>query len=382
MKRSAGLLVFSLFLLNLCFSADLTIRNELINNDTYQFYGSNPAIIPQYLVLDFPSLTNLEPSSPLPYRVVLPPGAVDVPLLKLTAKKSGSIGFRSSYTFTQGDPSAVHDKETLYLFPFAHGTKHQLTQGNKGAFTHFDDNTYAFDFDLKEGTPVHAARAGMVVEIKEDSNRGGNSSAYNEYGNYVLVYHADGSFGNYVHLKQNGALVDIGQMVEAGDLIGLSGNTGRSSGPHLHFDVRLPNQKGRMESIPVSFLHWDGSRIVPKEGDFYYALHPGKETFTVSFGTDLVNADFANYQKVLTKAGKVDIRSEEIDSTYILYALNPTDSPIELNYSLKLTNFRSSRPNPETIQVPAMTEVFMCILQPVPGTVGGGYQISYSIKKR
>lgn len=361
---------------------DVTVRSELRNNDTYQFYASNPAIIPQFLVLDFPTLVNLTPSVPLPLKILLPPSTSDIPLLSLAAiSTTGRIQYSSRFTFAQGDPNAVHDDSHAYLFPFAHGTKHLITQGNFGKFTHFDDNTYAFDFDLEIGTEVHAARGGLVVEVKEDSNRGGPSASYNNDANYILVMHDDGSFGNYVHLRLNGALVNVGDTVSAGQLIAYSGNTGRSSGPHLHFDVRMPTEQGRMESIPIRFLNNEGIIIDGKEGEYYYAYNPDMPPFSVSFGKDLVNEDYANYRKAIPSTAKIDIRADQVDSTYVLFAQNPGPGEITLTYTLKLVNFVSTMPIPHSVVIPAQTEVFLCIIHPQNAGQGGSYQISYSYRR-
>ena len=83
------------------------------------------------------------------------------------------------------------------------------------------------DFGVPEGTPVAAAASGTVTRV--DSQHGG-------YGNWVEVRHADGITTRYAHLSSIG--VQPGQTVAQGDTIGLSGNTGKSTGPHLHFEVR------------------------------------------------------------------------------------------------------------------------------------------------
>jgi murein DD-endopeptidase MepM/ murein hydrolase activator NlpD len=285
--------------------------------------------------------------------------------------------YRSSYSYTKGDPNAIPDPDYLYLLPYSHGTKQQLTQGNNGNFTHFNENQYAFDFDLPEGTPIHAARGGLVVEVKEDSRLGGPSPQFDTYGNFILIYHSDGTFGNYVHLRQNGALPKVGDLVEAGDLIGYSGNTGRSSGPHLHFDVRLPTPNGTMQSIPIRFMDIDGAPLDPTEGRYYYAAHPGKPSFPMVFGRDLGNDDFNNYLQEIKNSSKIEIRAERVDGTYILYAQNGSLKQVEMTYTLKLSNYQSSNPNPATVLIPPQSEIFLCVLQPINPAGEGSLQYSY-----
>ncbi|MCU0438212.1 MAG: M23 family metallopeptidase [Raineya sp.] len=80
-------------------------------------------------------------------------------------------------------------------------------------------------------------REGVVVAVKEDSNRGGPNSSYANDGNYILILHSDNTFGLYYHFKQNGCVVNEGDIVKQGQLIGYSGNTGWSSKPHLHINI-------------------------------------------------------------------------------------------------------------------------------------------------
>ena len=106
---------------------------------------------------------------------------------------------------------------------------------------------------MSEGTPVHAARGGVVVRVKDDSDIGGSSMRYDRWNNYVLIRHDDGTLGYYCHLQKGGVCVKPGQAVKTGQLLAHSGNTGFSSGPHLHFCV-LQTRDGRQRvSIPVKF---------------------------------------------------------------------------------------------------------------------------------
>jgi murein DD-endopeptidase MepM/ murein hydrolase activator NlpD len=81
---------------------------------------------------------------------------------------------------------------------------------------------------------VLAMRAGTVVRVDESYFDGDNEPGHE---NRVMVEHADGTVARYVHLTHLGALVEVGDAVSQGQRIGLSGNTGNSSEPHLHFDV-------------------------------------------------------------------------------------------------------------------------------------------------
>jgi hypothetical protein len=280
-----------------------------------------------------------------------------------------------------GDPeTADHDDDFQYLFPFEHGTKHRITQGYNGDFSHFGENQYAIDFNMDEGTPVYAARDGIVVRVKEDSRVGGPSMAYADRGNAIMVAHADGSFGNYVHLRYRGAEVEVGDEIDAGQLIGYSGNTGVSSGPHLHFDVRLPQANGRMQSIPFLFRGADGNAVQPREGEFYYASHPGGEPFERVFGSDLTNADFTRHRASIAQTNRIEFRSEQHDLTYAIFVGNGFGTEIQASIDFNLVNMRAEAAMPVEMTIPARTELFVTLLRADPE--GDRWQYSPSVRYR
>ncbi len=159
-----------------------------------------------------------------------------------------------NFDITYGNPYRVApDKDFEYTLPFPIGARYQIIQGFNGKKSHnYPRSRYAIDFNMQIGDTICAARQGIVVGVKEDSNKGGNSRKYQPYSNKVVIYHEDGTFAHYAHLKQDGALVELGERVEKGQPIALSGNTGFSSGPHLHFVVRIASEKGEV-SIPIQF---------------------------------------------------------------------------------------------------------------------------------
>jgi murein DD-endopeptidase MepM/ murein hydrolase activator NlpD len=348
----------------------------------YDFYADNDHIIPVWISVQFPALINLKTSVPLPYRTLLPAGSKELLLFSLEAAAgTGRQSYRMLTSYAKGDPtSAKPDPNALYLFPFEHGTKHQVTQGYNGAFTHFGENQFAVDFDLDMGTPVHAARDGLVADLKKDSNRGGPSTNYSTDGNYILVQHDDGTFGNYVHLKQNGVLVKIGDTVRAGGKIGYSGNTGVSSGPHLHFDVRVPTEDGKMQSVPIKFSGHDGKPVEPQEGKYFYSVHPGKPAFPIRLGSELTNEDYTSYTAPAKSAGKIDLRFERIDSTYVVYVSNGFPEAREITVQFTLRRLTPSRPNPLTLTVPPKTENFLVLLKAAPKATSWEYGYSISHK--
>lgn len=98
------------------------------------------------------------------------------------------------------------------------------TFGTRGGAHH------GIDIAAAEGTPISSAAPGIVV-LSED--------AYQGYGGTIIIEHADGVRTLYAHMVTGSRLMEAGDWVEAGELIGAVGNTGRSFGPHLHFEVHV-----------------------------------------------------------------------------------------------------------------------------------------------
>ena len=207
-------------------------------------------------------------SSDQPASFVIQPLATKQFLLSIKQKPNArSWRYKFQYRFDQGDRlTAKHNDAYAYLLPYKSSRPHKLMQGYFGTFSH--EETHALDFEMPEGTEIVAAREGIVTEIKEDSSVGGASAEYMSQGNFVMVYHDDGTFGSYFHLKKNGALVIPGQQVKRGDVIGLSGNTGWSSAPHLHFEVLLPSSDSK-RTVPTKFVLRNGSTEELQEGKSY-----------------------------------------------------------------------------------------------------------------
>lgn len=160
--------------------------------------------------------------------------------------------FSYSYETNLGDhEKSAYDRDYLYRLPFAEGKSVLVSQGYNGEFSHKD--VLALDFNVPVGTPVHAARGGVVVTVTERHDRNCTSAKCMDFNNLIILRHSDGTFAEYVHLRKDGAFVDPGDTVVQGQLIGESGNTGFSDGPHLHFAVFQPKMEGRTY-LPTRFM--------------------------------------------------------------------------------------------------------------------------------
>ncbi|HMJ47245.1 MAG TPA: M23 family metallopeptidase [Ferruginibacter sp.] len=151
------------------------------------------------------------------------------------------------------------DTSYVYSLPYETGASHLLIQGYYSAFSH--KKRAALDFRMKRGTPVLAAREGVVLRLKENGTRGGLHKKYRPQGNYVIIEHADKTRAGYWHLQQNGVLVNVGDSISKGQLIGLSGKTGYTALPHLHFLV-WTNPRGQWQQVPTRFMTQDGPRYL------------------------------------------------------------------------------------------------------------------------
>lgn len=128
-------------------------------------------------------------------------------------------------------------KKAKYILPVKKSAVTGIVKKNRA---HVGPLKHAIDFIVPEGTPIYAARAGLVVFVKDSSKIGGTSKKFAAHGNMIQIWHKDGTFADYLHLKYKGAKVKPGQRVRQGQVIGYSGNTGWSAGPHLHFMVWMP----------------------------------------------------------------------------------------------------------------------------------------------
>ena len=164
-----------------------------------------------------------------------------------------------------GDPNTIKpDYNYKYTLPYQKGKSFKIIQTFGGKFSHnLEHSKYAIDFGLKIGDTITAARNGIVIFIKEDSKKYGKTRKFINYANKIKVLHNDGTIGDYVHLDYNGALVKVGDSIIVGQPIGISGLTGFTTTPHLHFVVF----KERGLAIPIYFKGYNNKIL--KRNKYY-----------------------------------------------------------------------------------------------------------------
>jgi len=164
-----------------------------------------------------------------------------------------------------GDPGARHRPTEPYRTPFAIGATYRISQAYPTRFTHTaPDSQYAIDFALPDETPIYAAREGTVINVRHDYYRGAAAPVLMDQANMVEILHDDGTIGLYAHLHWESVRVTPGQHVHRGEYIADSGNTGFTTGAHLHFAV-IRNAGLQAVSVPIQFAGPGGTAISPQQ---------------------------------------------------------------------------------------------------------------------
>ena len=164
---------------------------------------------------------------------------------------------------------ADHDDSYTYRLPYGDSVAFPVLQAWGEPLSHRGSEHFTLDFGMPAGTPVYAAREGVVIGT-EDSHTGSCfDDTCDEHANFVEIRHRDGSVGKYYHLQAGSVTVSVGQSVARGEPIARSGHTGYSSAPHLHFGVYLPLADGTAQSIAVRFAVRGGMIGPPRSGARY-----------------------------------------------------------------------------------------------------------------
>lgn len=211
---------------------EIEIYDSKVGQTIIVFADNNEAS-PYTIKLDIEQ-KGLTLKKPLPEYVVVPGNEKSFVIARLNFQENVSWEISYKFQYMEGDADAIHNDDYVYQLPFKEG-KYIMSQGYNGPSTHRGIN--ALDFTMPQGEIIVAARNGKVVKIKEDSNRGCPSSDCMTDGNFVRILHDDGTMAEYHHLQFNGALVEVGDVVEQGQEIAKCGATGFATGSHLHFIV-------------------------------------------------------------------------------------------------------------------------------------------------
>jgi len=246
----------------------VNIFDESLNGNFY-IIARNEFHAPVQVILGLDWLDNLDyPPAEKKLRWVVPPRSTEILLRlpQLDEDVPGNAGYR--YVALPGDPESVHAPDELYRAPFAVANSYPITQAFPTGITHqTPDSYYAVDVTMPIGTDIYAARGGTVFEVASTNFRGGIDPDRDlPSANLIRILHDDGTYAIYAHLNWNTIRVRTGDTVKRGEYIADSGNTGFTSGPHLHFAV-IRNSGMQPESVPIVFEGPNSSEITPERGN-------------------------------------------------------------------------------------------------------------------
>ncbi len=245
---------------------------SLLTKDGYDIYLENHAYFDATVKLNAVKIGNLKSSQSLPYTISITSKSRMKVLSMKIIDPYQKASYSLSYITQVGRYNPNYDKDYLYALPFTRERSFELTQGFNGQQTHKGTSAYALDFAMPIGTKVHAMRAGVVVALESKHTAHGYSPEFSNKSNYVSIQHADGTIAQYGHLNTNGVKVTLGQKVYKHQYIAQSGNTGYSSGPHLHVHISAivePNLAS--SSVPFTFLSEQGHIDNPQVQTSYTA---------------------------------------------------------------------------------------------------------------
>jgi murein DD-endopeptidase MepM/ murein hydrolase activator NlpD len=196
-------------------------------------------------------------------RVVPPHSSIEIPL---PAVRWGEpVNADVAISIDLGASTTEPDPDFVYAVPFGGSARRPLIQGFDGDETHLGSMRYSLDFGMPQGTPVLAAREGVILYVQDGFTEGRADPRLLERANLVVVAHVDGTMASYGHLRA-GLAVAVGDTVAEGEMLGLSGRTGFAGQPHLHFHVgvRMLGEPGR--TVPIRIRDRDGEVIELEDG--------------------------------------------------------------------------------------------------------------------
>ncbi len=227
----------------------------------YSFFNNTWG--PVELAIYLPVAKNVLTEPPLPATFVLAAQSEQRLLRIIAQDPQKGFTYKMSYRTMIGKPLVKLPDRFDYYPPFPLGQQFMISQGFDNDQTHnAPPNQYAVDIVMPIGTPVLAARAGKVIDMEDDFHGAGQKDRFMARSNQVRILHSDGTMAVYAHLQPNSLRIRQGAMVRTGQWLANSGNTGYSSGPHLHFVIQL-NAGMTLESMPFRFYAPNGNTTTP-----------------------------------------------------------------------------------------------------------------------
>ena len=237
----------------------IEVSYEKDNSGEYTFIAINNNYCDYTLEVNFPELSNLRSTTAIPYKGVIMPGRHY--LFKLTKISKGvTPSFRYKFNYLKGCYNAKVNKDFIYILPIAPGKETNVFKINFLGSTYFGEQEpkdwYALGFKVKPGDTIYAARKGIVDEIRDTTFLKGTDFSFARSENFIEIYHSDCTFGRYGVMKQGGSLVKLGDVVEAGQPIGIDAGDKYTTGSHLRFSVyyQFIEEARKMDGTKVGVL--------------------------------------------------------------------------------------------------------------------------------
>jgi Peptidase family M23 len=262
----------------------------------YTFSYTNKAFCSYILQINFSTLQNAISDHPLPLVTEVRPGSGK--LLRLSKEKAAEpIQLKYGFTSYKGCLHPMVDTGFVYLLPIAPGKETQVYEIRNNSKTTPDGRQlkdwYAIRMRMKTGDTIYASRRGVVTEVNVSSGQNDAGVSGPDADNYIEIFHKDCSFGEYGIIKKDGSFVKPGQVVEAGQAIGLVGGDkfGRGSEARLSVTYNQLEDDGQKNEavgkngvrqmvfsvyVPIHFWTKYNGKGMLKHGATYTSEHPAK----------------------------------------------------------------------------------------------------------
>jgi len=251
-------------------SLDPTQVEVTFDREAHTLTVTNHKAYPITFTLELSKANNVTTRPRQPVQTVLKPGrSLQISFRKRDPNTPRSYAY--GWGWKMGSMKAKHRPRSPYQLPWPEDLTFKCMQGYDGEYSHRGE--HALDIQMPVGTPILAARAGRVVGVIDGWGEGAPERDYDDKANSIQILHRDGTYATYVHLQAGEMRVSLGDSVRAGQVIGMSGNSGYSSEPHLHFAIKSPLDGWVTRTHAVRF-QIDEEILMLRQGKWYPGPQP------------------------------------------------------------------------------------------------------------
>lgn len=243
--------LFTLLVTAVAFSQDYLNVDFYKITDGYVIFADNHELSPVSVQVDL-DLKNMKSTEGNNKIFVIPAQVTnyEITRVKIIDSRKASKFHVNTLAGLGDHTQKEYDYDYPYDLPYDSNVTHKVVQGYNGQLSH--KHQHALDFNIPSGGRILAARNGVVVDVEDRNSKSCGHPKCNKYNNYVRIYHSDGTFAEYTHIKRGSAKIRKGDTVAQGQHIASSGNVGWATGAHLHFEVFLMNMDKKV-TVPTKF---------------------------------------------------------------------------------------------------------------------------------